>query len=117
MKRLLFICICAMGLSVYAVDYSPMASSLPSQTMQSVNNTSYMSSGSTYTSAVYEVGSYSPSAAPVGGPKKAPPGTGGESTYDPNNPQFSPLGDAILPLILMALVFTGYIALRRKKRI
>lgn len=39
---------------------------------------------------------------PARGPRKAPPGTD-DSGYDPANPQFSPLGDAVLPLLLMAL--------------
>ena len=74
-------------------------------------------SGSTYSSAVYEVGSSSPSYAPAKGPRKAPPSTGGESGYDPANPQFSPLGDVLIPLILFALAYVGYIALRKKKRV
>ena len=77
-------------------------------------------SGSTYSSAVYEVGSSSPSYAPAKGPRKAPPTIepGTESNdYDPANPQFSPLGDVLIPLILFALAYVGYIALRKKKRV
>ena len=116
MRHILSIFLCAIGISVYAVDYAPFASSLPpSAAMQSVNNTDFMTVGSSYSSDVYAVGSYSPSHAPAVGPRKAPPGTGGESTYDPNNPQFSPIGDALLPLLIMALAFTGLTYLRKSK--
>lgn len=116
MRHILSIFLCAIGISVYAVDYAPFASSVPpSAAMQSVNNTDYMTVGSSYSSDVYAVGSYSPSHAPAVGPRKAPPGTGGESTYDPNNPQFSPIGDAVLPLLIMALAFTAIRAHRKKR--
>ena len=114
MRRILSIFLCAIGISVYAVDYAPFASSVPpSAAMQSVNNTGYMTVGSSYSSDVSAVGSYSPSHTPAVGPRKAPPGTGGESTYDPNNPQFAPLGDAVLPLLIMALAFMGLTYLRK----
>ena len=114
MRRILSIFLCAIGISVYAVDYAPFASSVPpSAVMQSVNNTDYMTVGSSYSSDVSAVGSYSPSHAPAVGPRKAPPGTGGESIYDPNNPQFAPLGDAVLPLLIMALAFMGLTYLRK----
>ena len=116
MRNMLTIFLCAIGISVYAVDYAPFASSVPpSAAMQSVNNSGYMTVGSSYSSDVYAVGSYSPSSAPAAGPRKAPPSTGGESGYDPNNPQFAPLGDALLPLLLMALAFTGLTYLRKSK--
>lgn len=116
MRKMLAIFLCAIGISVYAVEYAPFASSVPpSAAMQSVNNTDYMTVGSSYSSDVYAVGSYSPSHAPAVGPRKAPPGTGGGSTYDPNNPQFSPIGDALLPLLFMALAFMGLIYIRRRK--
>ena len=115
MRNVFVIFLCAIGISVFAADYTPIGlTTVPAVSMQSVNNTSYLSSGSTYSSEVYEVGSCSPSHAPAAGPRKAPPGTGGESGYDPDNPQFAPLGDAVLPLLLMALSFMAYIALRRK---
>lgn len=116
MRHILSIFLCAIGISVYAVDYAPFASSVPpSAAMQSVNNTDYMTVGSSYSSDVYAVGSYSPSHAPAVGPRKAPPGTGGESTYDPNNPQFAPIGDALFPLLLFALAYGAWILTRRKK--
>ena len=117
MRKMLAIFLCAIGISVYAVEYAPFASDLPtSAAMQSVNNTDYMTVGSSYSSDVYAVGAYSPSHAPAVGPRKAPPGTGGESTYDPNNPQFSPIGDAVLPLLLMALTYM-VIRVRRKRQV
>lgn len=118
MRRILSIFLCAIGISVYAVEYAPFASDLPSSTvMQSVNNSGYMTSGSTYRSTVYEIGSPTPSAPSSGRSiRKAPPGTGGESTYDPNNPQFSPIGDALLPLLIMALAYM-VIRVRRKRQV
>ncbi len=56
--------------------------------------------------ATYEGASYSPAKAPAAGPRKV----GGGQTIE------GPLGDAVLPLVLMAVAFGGYIALRRKKR-
>ncbi len=117
MRRILSIFFCTIGISVYAVDYAPFASSLPpSAAMQSVNNTDFMTVGSSYSSNVYAVGSYSPSHAPAAGPRKAPPGGGGgTSDYDPNNPQFAPLGDALIPLLLMVMVYAASLLLRRRK--
>lgn len=116
MRRILSIFLCTIGISVYAVDYAPFASSLPpSAAMQSVNNTDFMTVGSSYSSDVYAVGSYSPSHAPAVGPRKAPPGGGGESGYDPHNPNFGPVGDALIPLLLFALTYGAWILTRRKK--
>ena len=119
MCRLLFILISTIGMHAYAVDYTPFAmaqASAPATTMQSVNNASYMSAGSNYSSAVYEVGSDSPSSAPGRGVRKAPPGTGGESGYDPSNPQFAHIGDAVLPLALLALAYCLFLFGRQLKK-
>ena len=91
----------------------------PSVTFRSTSG-AYMSTGSAYSSTVHEVGSYSPAAHAYGSrPRKSGFNditTGGESTdYDPNNPNL-PLGDAILPLMLMALAYM-VIRVRRKKRL
>lgn len=117
MRKLLAILVCTIGIAVYASDYTPFAADMqPSMTMQSVNTSGYMVSGSIYSPNVYEVGSTSPTSSSSGSPiRKAPPGTGGESDYDPNNPQFSPIGDAVVPMLLMALALAGLIYLRRKK--
>ena len=93
----------------------------PSVTFRSTSG-AYMSTGSAYSSTVHEVGSYSPAAHAYGSrPRKSgfndittgdPTGEGG---YDPTNPQL-PLGDALLPLMLMALAYM-VIRVRRKKRL
>lgn len=113
--------------ALYAVDYNPLpaprpmtmgqhrsiAMGQPSVSMQSVNNMSYMSAGSAYSSDVFDVGSSAPSSA---APHKAPPGSGGgTSGYDPANPQFAPVGDAVLPLLLMALTYL-LVRVRRKRQ-
>jgi hypothetical protein len=107
----------AIGIAVYATDYTPFAADMqPSITMQSVNTSGYMVSGSMYSPNVYEVGSTSPtSSSPGSSIRKAPPGTGGESDYDPNNPQFAPLTDALIPLFLFALGYLMYILYRKRQ--
>lgn len=117
MKKILAILILMIGIKAYAVDYTIGASqaTAPSVSMQSVNSSAYMSSGSKYTPEVYPVGASAPSAA--AGPRKTPPGGGGgASGYDPNNPQFAPLGDALIPLFLMVMAYATSILLRRRKR-
>ena len=89
---------------------------LPSIGMQSVNNSAVMSSGSAYTSATYEVGASGVRASvPANGPRKAPPTTTGGTT---NQPGFTtPLADACLPLMLLAVAYVVCMSLRRRKRI
>ena len=105
------------GIAVYATDYTPFAADMqPSMTMQSVNTSGYMVSGSMYSPIIYEVGSASPISSSPGSPiRKAPPSTGGESDYDPNNPQFAPLTDALIPLLLFALGYLMYILYRKRQ--
>lgn len=137
MRRYIIILLCLIGIQVYAVDYVPyvVAATAPVASMQSVNHTSrmsagntfsasvasmqsvnhiaYMSSGSTYRSKVYDVNC---SASTTGrGVRKAPPGTDG-SGYDPNNPQFAPIGNSIIPLLIMALIYM-IVAYRRKTKV
>ena len=114
---LLFVSSIAMA-QVGVMDARPTAVS-PAATIQSVNNAGYMSSGSAYTAEVYEVGSPAPSKAPGTGTRKAggPGSTGGESTYDPNNPQFAPVGDGVCLLAVMALLFALMTFARTKKRL
>lgn len=117
MKRFLAIIASALCISLYAVEYAPIIphTQAPMMDMRSVNNSAYMSSGSTHSPVVYEVGAYNVgTTSPAMGPRKAPPGTGGESAYDPNNPQFAPLTDALLPLLLLALGY-GVLFLPKKK--
>ena len=94
---------------------------LPSVTFRSTSGT-YMSSGSTYSSAVFEIGSSSPAHAPAGsGPRKSGFNdiTTGEATgeggYDPSNPTL-PLGDALIPLLLMVMAYAAFLLLRRRTR-
>lgn len=114
MKKIFAILILMIGIKAYAVDYTIGASqaTAPSVTMQSVNNSAYLSTGSNYSSNVYDVGQSAPARAGV---RKAPPGGGGASGYDPNNPQFSPIGDVLFPLLLFALAYGAWILTRRKK--
>lgn len=115
MKKILAILILMIGIKAYAVDYTIGASqaTAPSVTMQSVNNSAYLSIGSDYSSNVYDVGQSAPARAGV---RKAPPGGGGgTSGYDPSNPQFSPPGDALIPLLLMVMAYATYLLLRRRK--
>ena len=114
MRHVFSILFCAFCISVYAVDFMPMQPVMQPATMQSVNKTGMMNSGSTYAPVVYEVGASNPS--PAMGPRKAPPGGGGgTSGYDPSNPQFAPLGDALIPLLLMVVAYATYVFLRRRK--
>jgi len=53
---------------------------------------------------------YSPAKAP-GGPRKTMEDMTDVGYQDPG----SPIGDAVLPLMLMALAFGGYIAIKRRK--
>ena len=108
--------ISAVSLLAHAQTFSPAAEDNTIQSQQ------IMQSGSNYNSTVYEpfsnttpseqsaVGaSYSPAKAPTG-PRK--------DIITPSNPgqkgEF-PLGDAVLPLMLMAISFCGIIYLRRQK--
>ena len=115
MRRIITIVLCFFGFSSFAVEYTPIIpqTQAPTIDMQPVNNTAFMSSGSTYSPAVYEVGAYSPAQPSI---RKALPSTGGESTYDPNNPQFAPLTDALIPLFLCALGYLMYTLYKKKKK-
>ena len=89
------------------------------------STSSMQGSGSAYSSQVTAVGatdinsmattteSYSPAKAPSG-PKKA--GNWGEG-LDEYGRGDSPIGDAVLPMLFMAIAFGGYIAIKRRKLI
>ena len=93
---------------------------LPTMAQDWQSTSAMQGSGSTYSSQVTEVGatsvaseattteSYSPAKAPSGRRKTLI--NGPESDQGP-----SPVGDAVLPLMLMALAFGGYIAIKRRK--
>lgn len=117
MRRLLIILFCALGMQIHAVEYAPFASystTDPAVSMRSVNNSSYMSSRSAYTPTVYEVGASDPSRAGV---RKAPPTVtpGTTADVDPTNTQYGPVGDALIPLLLMGMAYAAYVFLRRRK--
>ena len=88
----------------------------PSATFQSTSSMS--SSGSTYSAnpelnadgtAAYEGGSYTSAKSPlIGGPRRNP-------SVDPTDPGNTPLGDAVLPLLLMSFAFGMFVYFRRKR--
>lgn len=113
MRRLISILISFLAINLYAAAQTPFAAPMnaPVAQMQSVNNATYMSSGSAYSSDIYRVNADAPMYA--ASPRKAPPDKdpGG---YDPNNPQFSPVGEGLIPLLIMLMAYATCIFLRRK---
>lgn len=92
-------------------EQNAFGASAPSAAFQSTSSMS--GSGSTYSAnpelnadgtAAYEGANYSPAKAP-GGPLR--------DISNPTKP--TPIGDAVLPLLLMSLAFCGYLYLRRKR--
>lgn len=117
MRRFLIILLCTLGMQLYAVEYTPFASNratAPAAAMHSVNNTTHMASGTTYAPTVYAVGASAPSHAGV---RKAPPPVtpGTTADVDPANTNYGPVGDAVIPLLLMVMVYAAYILLKRRK--
>ena len=94
-------------------EQNAFGASAPSAAFQSTSSMS--GSGSTYSAnpelnadgtAAYEGGSYTSAKAPlIGGPRK--------NTSNPPDPQ--PLGDTLLPLLLMSLTFGVFVYFRRKQ--
>lgn len=115
MKRFLIILICIIGLQTRAEEYAPFATSgtAPVATMQSVNNSGYVSSGSAYSTTVYAVGASSPSRGPRKAPPTVNPGTPTDDEF--NNPNYGPVGDALIPLLLMVMAYATFVLLRRRK--
>lgn len=110
------ILICSLAINLFAVNFIPFVepANVPLAEMQSVNNASFMSSGSTHASTIYEVESSTPEA--TGRYiRKAPPGKD-DGKHDPNNPQFSPLGDAVLPLLALAILYAAFLFLHFRRR-
>jgi len=117
MRRFLIILFCTLSIHIYAADYAPFAggsAAVPVATMQSVNNSGYMTSGSSYTSTVYDVDSSSPSRA---GARKAPPSItpGTTADDDPSNTNYGTIGDAVIPLLIMVMIYAMYVLLYRRK--
>lgn len=116
MKRMITILICSLAINLFAVNFIPFVepANVPLAEMQSVNNASFMSSGSTHASTIYEVKSSTPEATGRS-IRKAPPGKD-DGTHDPNNPQFSPIGDAVLPLLALAILYAAFLFLHFRRR-
>ena len=116
MKRMITILICSLAINLFAVNFTPFVepANVPLAKMQSVNNASFMSSGSTHASTIYEVKSSTPEATGRS-IRKAPPGKD-DGTHDPNNPQFSPIGDAVLPLLALAILYAAFLFLHFRRR-
>ncbi len=116
MKRMITILICSLAINLFAVNFIPFVepANVPLTEMQSVNNASFMSSGSTHASTIYEVESSTPEATGRS-IRKAPPGKD-DGTHDPNNPQFSPIGDAVLPLLALAILYAAFLFLHFRRR-
>ena len=110
------ILICSLAINLFAVNFTPFVepANVPLAEMQSVNNASFMSSGSTHASTIYEVKSSTPEATGRS-IRKAPPGKD-DGTHDPNNPQFSPVGDAVLPLLALAILYAAFLFLHFRRR-
>ena len=110
------ILICSLAINLFAVNFTPFVepANVPLAEMQSVNNASFMSSGSTHASTIYEVESSTPEATGRS-IRKAPPGKD-DGTHDPNNPQFSPIGDAVLPLLALAILYAAFLFLHFRRR-
>lgn len=110
------ILICSLAINLFAVNFTPFVepANVPLAEMQSVNNASFMSSGSTHASTIYEVKSSTPEATGRS-IRKAPPGKD-DGTHDPNNPQFAPIGDAVLPLLALAILYAAFLFLHFRRR-
>ena len=123
MKKTIIILLCTVSMSICAADYLPFSAPMPMpfSTMTSVCQSSYMRTGSKYTPSVHEIDASSPIAYAPGRPRKlGGPGTIDPGTvsgdYDPQNTQFSPIGDAVIPLLIMALIYM-IVAYRRKTKV
>ena len=106
-----------MAVGILMVCLLPLAVS--AQEWQSTST--MQGSGSAYSSQVTAVGATgvnSLAGAAASAPANAPTGprrVGSTELSDPNRSNDSPLGDAVLPLMLMALAFGGVVAFRRRK--
>lgn len=83
---------------------SPMLQQFDNSSFATRNTEAVMYSGSTYSANVEEPSSSAPSA---NGPRRV--------NGHPDIPMPDPLGDALLPLALLALGYFGYRVIRRKR--
>ena len=120
MKKIVVILMLSLvGIGVKAVNQTFVATQpTPAATMQSVNGTGAMSTGSAYSSTVYEVGSQSPTSGPRRAKMEDFPviGEDTESGEKIDNPNFGPVGDSVLPFTLLSMVAAGVVYLRRRKQ-
>lgn len=108
----------------YSLPFQQQRAILPSTTFRSTGS-AMMRSGSAYSShpTLNSNGiASSPSPAPYG-PRRIGGGliggggnTNPDSKNEDNRPNGTPLGDALLPLMLMAAAFGGVVYLRRRKK-
>ena len=100
-----------MALPALAQNFGANQTEQPNASFQSTSTLS--GSGSSYSAnptlntdgtASYEGASYTPAKAP-GGPNRVPP----------TNQSNTPIGDALLPLLLMSLAFGMFVYFRRKR--
>ena len=110
-----------LAVGILMVCLLPLAVSAQQQEWQSTS--SMQESGSRYSSKVTPVGatgvgamssttsSFAPAQAP-NGPRRS---TGNNQNPGNTGDTSSPIGDAVLPLMLMAFAFSGVVALRRRK--
>ena len=83
-----------------------------------------MTTGAAYNGTVYEPfinttpseQSYSPAKAP-GGPKRTESQSGRNPSDVGDKSEQFPIGDAVLPLLAFALMFCGYVAIRRRRAV
>lgn len=120
MKKMLTIGLLLMSLCVWAQsprEQQAFGASMPSTTFQSTGSAT-MSTGSAYsanpvlntdgTAALYgESESYTPSQRPGGGPRRA-------GAFDDDSEDM-PIGEPVFPLLLMVMVYTAFVFLRRRK--
>lgn len=113
------ICIIAFILvttTIVAQGYAEM----PTYEFQSVNNTTIMSGSSgvgssTYSSTIYDVGAESPTSGRRAGARKTTIGPPTQEGAGGNEPFIDPIGDAVLPLLLMAAL-AGVVTYVRRGR-
>lgn len=97
-----------------------MALPTMAQEQEQWKSTSIMSGAGGYTAPITEVGSSSVGqmATTTGSPAKAPGGPRKSLIGGPEDkPGPSPIGDAVLPLLLMAVAFGGVVYLRRRQTV
>ena len=95
--------------------FSNSYTQMPTATMGSTGST-MMRSGSTLpmaaVSGVYTTENHSRGPRRIGGSGS---GTGGNGAEETTNPFEDPIGDAVLPLMLMAMLFAGGVYWRKKR--